>query len=166
MPKLGSFCNITKLAGFEHTKYIQNNATHNKVHDTDIPLFIGRTIQNGKINTNFEWFIPQHISEVLTRSKLVRKSLVLPYVGTVGDLAIFDFDYQCHLGSNVAKIELNEGCDYSEEYIYYFLKSPFGQKLLLKDIQGGIQKNITMQAIRNVEIPTITRREQLRITNT
>ena len=158
--KLGDISFITKLAGFEHTKYIQGNNTHEKISEDDVPLFIGKTVQNGKIDKNFDWYIPKELSNQLERSKLNKKCLVLPYVGSVGDLAIFDASYDAHLGSNIAKIELAENCGYSEEFIYYFLKSDYGQKILLRDIQGAIQKNITMKAIREVSLPDISIQEQ------
>ena len=156
---------ITKLAGFEHTKYIQGNCTHEKKNKSDKPLFIGKTVRNGTIDENFDWYISSNISEKLPRSQLNKKCIVLPYVGSVGDLAIFDGTYKAHLGSNIAKLELNDNCEFSEEFIYYYLKSPFGQKNLLKDIQGAVQKNITMDAIRNVEIPNIEKSKQTKIVN-
>ena len=161
--KLGDVSFITKLAGFEHTKYIQGNNTHEKISEDDVPLFIGKTVQNGKIDRNFDWYIPKQISDQLERSKLNKKCLVLPYVGSVGDLAIFDATYDAHLGSNIAKIELACNSGYSEEFIYYFLKSDYGQKVLLRDIQGAIQKNITMKAIRDVSLPDISIQEQDKI---
>lgn len=161
--KLGDVSFITKLAGFEHTKYIQGNNTHEKISEDDVPLFIGKTVQNGKIDRNFDWYIPKQISDQLERSKLNKKCLVLPYVGSVGDLAIFDATYDAHLGSNIAKIELACNSGYSEEFIYYFLKSDYGQKVLLRDIQGAIQKNITMKAIRDVSLPDISTQEQDKI---
>ena len=161
--KLGDVSFITKLAGFEHTKYIQGNNTHKKISEDDVPLFIGKTVQNGKIDRNFDWYIPKQISDQLERSKLNKKCLVLPYVGSVGDLAIFDSTYDAHLGSNIAKIELACNSGYSEEFIYYFLKSDYGQKVLLRDIQGAIQKNITMKAIRDVSLPDISIQEQDKI---
>lgn len=163
--KLGDISFITKLAGFEHTEYIQDSCSHTKVNEDDVPLFIGRTIRDGKIDTHFDWYIPLKLSQLLERSQLRKKCLVLPYVGTLGDLAIFDGHYAAHLGSNVAKIELNDNCGYSEEYIYYFLKSPYGQKLLLRYMQGGLQKNITMGAIRDVELPDLSVDDQKCITN-
>lgn len=165
MSKLNDIAYITKLAGFEHTKYIQGNCTHQKQNNDDKPLFIGKTVRNGAIDENFDWYIKSKISEELPRSQLNKKCIVLPYVGSVGDLAIFNAQYKAHLGSNIAKIELNEDCQFSEEFIYYYLKSPYGQKVLLKDIQGAIQKNITMDAIRNVEIPDIDEITQNKIVN-
>ena len=161
--KLGEIAFVTKLAGFEHTKYIQGNCVHNKIDDTYIPLFIGKTIRNGKIDKNFDWYISKDIAYQLSRSFLKKKCLVLPYVGSLGDLAIFDGTYEALLGSNVAKIELNADCGYIEEFVYYFLKSPYGQSVLLKDEQGGVQKNITMESIRNVVLPSIDISIQRRI---
>ena len=155
--------NITKLAGFEHTEYIQGNCSHSKIDENYIPLFIGKTVRNGNINTDFDWYIPLSLSEKLPRSQLRKKCIVLPYVGAVGDLAIYDGSYPAHLGSNIAKIENIDESKCLIEFLYYYLKSPIGQKKLLKDIQGCIQKNITMEAIRNVELPDISLEVQHKI---
>lgn len=160
---IGDIAFVTKLAGFEHTKYIQGNCIHEKKDDSFIPLFIGKTVRDGRIDKNFDWYIPKSIANQLPRSFLKRKCLVLPYVGTIGDLAVFDASYEALLGSNIAKIELNPNCGYSEEFIYYYLKSPRGQTVLLKDEQGGIQKNITMEAIRNVILPDVDEDNQKKI---
>lgn len=160
---IGDVAFVTKLAGFEHTKYIQGNCVHEKNDESLIPLFIGKTVRDGKIDKKFDWYIPKQIANQLPRSFLKRKCLVLPYVGTIGDLAVFDASYEALLGSNIAKIELNPDCGYSEEFIYYYLKSPRGQSVLLKDEQGGIQKNITMEAIRNVLLPIVDEIKQEKI---
>lgn len=160
---IGDIAFVTKLAGFEHTKYIQGNCIHERKDDSFIPLFIGKTVRDGRIDKNFDWYIPKSIADQLPRSFLKRKCLVLPYVGTIGDLAVFDASYDALLGSNIAKIELNPNCGYSEEFIYYYLKSPRGQTVLLKDEQGGIQKNITMEAIRNVLLPDVDEDNQKKI---
>ena len=160
---IGDIAFVTKLAGFEHTKYIQGNCTHERKDGSFIPLFIGKTVRDGRIDKNFDWYIPKSIADQLPRSFLKRKCLVLPYVGTIGDLAVFDASYDALLGSNIAKIELNPNCGYSEEFIYYYLKSPRGQTVLLKDEQGGIQKNITMEAIRNVLLPDVDENNQRKI---
>lgn len=163
--KLGDIAFVTKLAGFEHTKYIQGNCSHEKLNEDYIPLFIGKTIKDGAIDINFDWYIPKKIADNLVRSQLNKKCLVLPYVGSLGDLAIFDGSYYALLGSNVAKIELIDDSIFSEEYIYYFLKTPYGQSILLKDEQGGLQKNITMESIRNVMIPFVDKKIQNKVVN-
>lgn len=149
---LGKVSNITKLAGFEHTKYIQPNSTENRVNIDDVPMFIGLNIKNGRLTNDIKWYIPFKLSLTLKRSALTKKCLVLPYVGSVGDLAIFDSKERHHLASNVSKIELDDNSPFSIEYLYYYLKSPYGQRQLLYYIQGGVQKNITMDAIRKTSI--------------
>ena len=161
--KLGDIAFITKLAGFEHTKYIQGKCSHTKLDDSYIPLFIGKTIHEGKIDDNFDWYISKSISDQLPRSKLNKKCLIVPYVGSLGDIAIFPATYEAHLGSNVGKIELNPDSGYSETFLYYYLKSPIGQQYLLKEEQGGVQKNITMEAIRNVLLPDLDLSTQKKI---
>jgi type I restriction enzyme S subunit len=155
--KLGEVANITKLAGFEHTEYIQPNATSTKIQESDVPMYIGLNIKNGKLTNKIHWYIPKDLSIKLERSALTKKCIVLPYVGSVGDLAIYDHKDRHHLASNVAKIELQNEDKFTIEYLYYYLKSPYGQKQLLFYIQGGVQKNITMDAIRKTEIRVINK---------
>lgn len=148
--KIGNLAFVTKLAGFEHTKYIQFNATHEK---NDIPLIIGKNVKNGRMEYVFDWYISNEISSLLPRSALNKKCIVIPYVGSkLGDLAIFNNDFKCHLGSNVSKVELNNEDEILLEYLYYYLKSPYGQAQLFKGKQGSAQPNITMDAIRNTAL--------------
>ncbi len=151
--ELGSVSFITKLAGFEHTEYIKPNATTVKMNSDDVPMYIGMNIKNGRLTNEIYWYLPKKISMQLHRSALTKKCIVLPYVGSVGDVAVFDSSERHHLASNVAKIELADDAPFSTEYLYYFLKSPLGQRNLLFYIQGGVQKNITMDAIRKTIIP-------------
>ena len=96
---------------------------------------------------------------------MMTHSMLFPVNDLIASIAIFDASYEALLGSNVAKIELNQDCEFTEEFIYYFLKSPYGQSVLLKDEQGGIQKNITMESIRNVILPDISVSNQKKITD-
>ena len=154
---------ITKLAGFEYTKYIAPNLT-----DTGIPLFKGKNVQNGKLVLNFEGYIPERLSDELSRSQISKKCLLTPYVGTIGNIAIFDGDFKAHLGSNVGKIELINpvGLTYlSEEYVLNYLRSPAGYQQLTKHKKATAQESISIDAIRNVIIPIPPTNEQNRIIN-
>ena len=147
--KLGRHSYVTKLAGFEHSKYFQYNATH---EPNDIPLIQGKNIRGGKVIYAFDWYISNEISDALPRSVLNKKCIVLPYVGSkLGELAIFENDFKCHLASNVAKVELTDDL-LDLEYLYYYLKSSYGQSQLFKDKQGSAQPNITMLAIRETKV--------------
>ena len=151
---------VTKLAGFEYASDIKPNLA-----ESGIPLFKGKNVQNGRLVYEFESFIPESVSEKLTRSQLNRKCLLTPYVGTIGNIAIFEGDIQAHLGSNVGKIELYNYNDtyILEEYLLYFLRSKTGIKQLRKQIKSTAQESISIKAIRECLIPLPPLAEQERI---
>lgn len=152
---------VTKLAGFEYTKYIADNLV------TDgIPLFKGKNVQNGKLVFSFESYIPESISDKLPRSQIAKKCLLTPYVGTIGNIAIFDGSFKAHLGSNVGKIELLNSDTKTfvlEEYVLWYLKSTYGYAELTKHKKATAQESISIDAIRNVIIAIPPIEEQYRI---
>lgn len=148
--KLNDISFVTKLAGFEYTKNIAPNLVLEGV-----PLFKGKNIQNGEIIYQFEGFIPKEISESLPRSRVTKKCLLTPYVGTIGNIALHKKEGNYHLGSNVGKIEFfNEKKRLiSEEYILYYLRSSYGFEQLTKHKKSTAQESISIEAIRDVDIP-------------
>ena len=158
--KLNEIAFVTKLAGFEYTKYIAENLV-----SKGIPLFKGKNVQNGNLIYDFENYIPENLSDELYRSQLNKKCLLTPYVGTIGNIAIFDGRYKCHLGSNVGKIELfnNFQKNILEEYVLYYLRSAIGLSELKKHKKATAQESISIEAIRDVIIALPPLAEQQRI---
>ena len=152
---------VTKLAGFEYTKYIADNLV-----PTGIPLFKGKNVQNGKLVLSFESYIPESVSDELPRSQITKKCLLTPYVGTIGNIAVFDGSFKAHLGSNVGKIELLNSDTQTfilEEYVLWYLKSTYGYAELTKYKKATAQESISIDAIRNVVIAIPPLEEQRRI---
>lgn len=151
---------VTKLAGFEYTEYVAPNLV-----PSGIPLFKGKNVQNGHVVLEFESFIPESVADELPRSQIRKKCLLTPYVGTIGNIAIFDGSFRAHLGSNVGKIELIGGnVQYVlEEYVLYYLRSVIGYLELTKFKKATAQESISIEAIRNVIIPLPPLAEQKRI---
>ena len=151
---------VTKLAGFEYSSTIAENLT-----TTGIPLFKGKNVQNGKLVLKFESYIPEKVSDELPRSQILKRCLLTPYVGTIGNIAIFDGSFKAHLGSNVGKIELLNGEEQFvlEEYVLYYLRSDIGYRELTKFKKATAQESISIDAIRNVVIAIPPLAEQKRI---
>lgn len=163
--KLSSHVFVTKLAGFEHTKYIQGNQTHEKINQDDVPLVQGKNIRNGIFVNNHEWYIPKEISDYLVRSKLDKPCILIPYVGSnLGEIGIFYHEYDCHMASNIAKVELIDD-HFDLEYLKYYLQSDIGQAYLFQAKQGSAQPNITMESIRETFILDIDLKIQKQISN-
>ena len=148
---------MTKLAGFEYTKNIAPN-----LQTSGVPLFKGKNVQNGNLIYNFENYISESLSNELIRSQINKKCLLTPYVGTIGNIAIFPGDFKAHLGSNVGKIEIIKSL-VLEEYVMYFFRSDAGYKELTKYKKATAQESISIEAIRNAFIPIPPLAEQHRI---
>ena len=151
---------VTKLAGFEYTKNIFPN-----LQVDGIPLFKGKNVQNGHLVYDFDGYIPEEISDSLPRSQIVNRCLLTPYVGTIGNIAIFNGEFKAHLGSNVGKIEIfnRTKLHIMEEYVLYYLRCKTGYKELTKYKKATAQESISIEAIRNVIIPIPPLAEQKRI---
>ena len=163
---LDSHVFVTKLAGFEHSEFIQNNETQEKINDDDIPLVQGKNIRNGRFVERYDYYIKKEISNKLIRSKLTRDCILVPYVGSnLGEVGVFYHKYDCHLASNIAKIELIDDV-FDLEFLKYYLQSPLGQSFLFQAKQGSAQPNITMEAIRKTNVAKYDYDTQLKIAKT
>ena len=90
--RLGDVSFVTKLAGFEYTKNIFPNLS-----TSGIPLFKGKNIKSGMLDLNFESYIPENISDNLPRSQVNKRCLLIPYVGTIGNVAIFEGNFNLYI---------------------------------------------------------------------
>lgn len=154
---------VTKLAGFEHSEYIQPNATKIPMNTKDIPMVQGKNIRGGEFVEKYDWYIKKEISDSLPRSILNKRCILIPYVGSnLGEVGIFPNKYVCHLASNIAKVELNSD-KYLLEYMKYYMQSPIGQSYLFQAKQGSSQPNITMESIRKTKIIKKSIDEQIKI---
>ena len=156
--KMEDIAFVTKLAGFEYTKYIAPN-----LQKEGVPLFKGKNIQNSNIIYTFEGFIPEYVSDMLQRSQITKKCILTPYVGSIGNIGIHNKIGKYHLGSNVGKIELLYSNVTTEEFIVLYLRSSFGYSELTKHKKATAQESISIEAIRDIYIPLPPIDEQERI---
>ncbi len=161
--KINDIAFVTKLAGFEYTKYIADN-----LQSSGVPLFKGKNVQDGHIVYEFEGYIPESLSDELYRSQISKKCLLTPYVGTIGNIGLHNKDGKFHLGSNVGKIEIfnpnNQIC-IMEEYLHLYLLSSYGYGELTKHKKATAQESISIEAIRDVYVVVPPLKEQIKIVN-
>ena len=159
--KLGSIAFVTKLAGFEYTKYINLEETG------DIPAIRAQNVRKGYLDESNLLYISKETSEFLQRSALTKKSVLVTFIGAgIGDVCVFDKETRYHLAPNVAKVEpfnsdKNEYIDV--KYILYYLLSHFGQHEIFKDMKATAQPSLSMETIRDITIPIPTIGEQKEI---
>lgn len=160
--KVGEIAFVTKLAGFEYTKYIQ-------LHDEgEIPVIRAQNVRKGYLDTTNLLYIDQKTSGQLQRSALAKACILITFIGAgIGDVCLFEEPKRFHLAPNVAKVELF--CSKSEEillrYVLYYLLSPFGQHEIFKNMKATAQPSLSMETIRDIIIPIPDTKEQETIVN-
>ena len=155
--KLGEISFVTKLAGFEYTKYIKLEESG------DIPVVRAQNVRKGYLDTTNLLYIDRQTSENLSRSALDKPSLLITFIGAgIGDVCVFDKPQRFHLAPNVAKVE--PYCDKNGainiKFLLYYLLSPAGQKEIFKSMKAVAQPSLSMETIRDIVIPFTTKEEQ------
>lgn len=152
--KIGEIASVTKLAGFEFTKYIQY-----KEHG-DIIMLRGLNCKQGKLILDDVKWIDRETSDLLPRSKLYYGDILMTYAGTIGDVAMVDKNDKYHLAPNVAKVSINNKKAYNPIFLMYLFL--YSNDYIMRFASQVAQASINMEKIRNFEyyFPDITFQNQ------
>ena len=143
--KLGEIADITKLAGFEFTKYIVYSDKGN------IIALRGLNIKDGDLNLEDVKYIDSSDFTKLKRSKLFRNDILFTYVGTIGEVARIQEDDKYYLAPNVSRIRIKNRL-LSEFLMYYMDRDLFYQKIIFPLIATSSQPALSMANIREFNI--------------
>ncbi len=142
---LGEVADITKLAGFEFTKYITY------LDYGEIIALRALNLRNGSLNLSDVKYISKDVSESLPRSKLYKNDILLTYTGNgYGDCAIVEENDKYHLAPNIAKISPKKINPY---FLFEFINSKYFKKQMRNFIGGSSQPTIPMKTLRILEVP-------------
>ena len=155
--KIGDVATVTKLAGFEFTKFVRYSNAGN------IIALRGLNIKNGTIDLSDVKYIDNSDLSKLNRSKLHIGDMLFTYVGTIGQVAIIDKEDKYYLAPNVALIRSTYKNILPEYMKYYFQSNQFWQTQINRLLQSSSMKNIPMEKIRKFELPIPPLEEQKRI---
>lgn len=155
--KLGDIADITKLAGFEFTKYIKYNNTG------EIIALRALNLRNGRLDLTDIKRIDRSVSEGLERSKLYANDILLTYTGNgYGDCAIIEENDKYHLAPNICKLTPNKE-KVDPYYLYSVIRNPSFRILMSNYVTGSGQPTIPMKTIRVLEIECPSMENQKRI---
>lgn len=149
--ELGTVATVTKLAGYEFTKYVTYS---------DKGKFValrGLNVKNGKLDLGDVKYIDNSDLSKLNRSKLCNGDMLFTYVGTIGQVAVINENNKYYLAPNVALIRVNKELVNPEYMRYFFQTSVFRETQINRLLQSSSMKNIPMEKIRKfiLQIPTI-----------
>jgi putative type I restriction enzyme hindVIIP specificity protein len=156
---LGEIAEVTKLAGFEFTKYIKYD------DDGEIIALRALNLRNGELDLSDIRRISRKVSEGLTRSKIYKDDIVLTYTGNgYGDCAIIEESDKYHLAPNICKIASNRD-EISPYYLYCYIRSNAFYNQMSSNMTGSGQPTIPMKTIRLLKIPVPDMSAQIKIAN-
>jgi len=148
---------VTKLAGFEYTKYF-TNALPGKVK-----VIRAGNVRNHGLDLSNAMTITEEISDALPRSQLSPGDVVMTFIGAkIGDATYIRSGYpRLHLGPNVAK--LTPRSQISHLYLVKVLQSPILYHQIEEITKSTAQPSLSMKTIRTLELPVPASNEQHRI---
>ena len=152
---LGECSNVTKLAGFEFTEYMEY------IDDGEIIALRALNLKNGKLNLEDIKKIDKKVSESLTRSKLYINDVLFSYVGTVGEVALIEENDKFHLAPNVAKLTFNESI--VPKFALQYLMSSNMRNEINRYVTTTSQPALSMENIRKLKIIVPKKEEQEKI---
>lgn len=140
---IGDIASVTKLAGFEFTKYITYQESG------EIIMLRGLNCKRGKLILDDIKWIDKETSDLLPRSKLNKGDILMTYAGTIGDVALVDENDRYHLAPNVGKITLNDPSKYDPVFmIHLFI---YTNDYIMTFASQSSQASISMGKIRKFE---------------
>ena len=144
---LGEVAEVTKLAGFEFTKYISY------VDDGEIIALRALNLRNGILDLTNVKKIKKSVSDKLIRSKLFANDILLTYTGNgYGDCALVSENDKYHLAPNICKISPNTNI-VVPYYLYSYIRSKAFKIKLDNSISGSAQPTIPMKTLRILKVP-------------
>lgn len=136
---------VTKLAGFEYTKYI-------KYQDSgDVIMVRGLNVKDKKLKLDDVYYIDSEVSDKLPRSQLKENDIVMTYVGiNIGDVALVDAKNKYHLAPNVAKISPYDINETNPVFFVYLLA--FNKENFAGNATNTAKQALNMEKIRKLQI--------------
>lgn len=154
--KLGEIADVTKLAGFEFTKYISY------LNEGRIIALRGLNVKNGQLILDEVKYIDHSDFTKLTRSKLYKDDILFTYVGTVGELAVVPENDKYYLAPNVARIRLFSNIN--PQFISQMMNNNmFYNKVIYPLIATSSQPALSMENLRKFTLNLPLLEEQQKI---
>ena len=103
-------------------------------------------------------YISQFDAEKLSKYKVGLNDLLISRTGTLGDAVLIDKDLKDSIfGSYFIRIKFNKKIEekLNLEYLTFFINSTVGKEQSSSLSSGGVQTNLTIQAIENMKVPVI-----------
>lgn len=156
--KLGDLCRIASSKRIFESEYV----------DQGIPFIRGQEISDGSIldpKASFECYISQDRYEEIKEKygKPSKGDILITAVGTIGNLCYLDKDIDFYFkdGNVIWFSEIIPSCE--GKFLFHFMKSSFFKNQLKYFMIGAVQKALTIDMLKKVDVPLPPLPEQKKI---
>ena len=153
---LSDISDVTKLAGFEFTEYVQYSDNGQMI------ALRGLNVKNNSLVLDDIKYIDGSDFSKLNRSKLYKNDILLTYVGTVGDLAVVPENDKYYLAPNVARIRFGE-LIYPKYASQLMGSKRFYIRIITPLIATSSQPALSMENVRKFKLDIPKFDEQIKI---
>ena len=133
---------------------IRNSHPYIRIRD------IGKT-KNIELDSTYE-YVDDDTQKTIARYIVQEGDILISIVGTIGLVGIVGKSLDsANLTENCVKLTNLRGVE--KDFLFYFLKSEYGQNEINKGIVGAVQAKLPIKNIENIKIPIPSLEEQRRI---
>ena len=126
-----------------------------------VPLITSKNIKNGGISLDdVKYISPIDAEKINKRSKVDKNDIILSMIGTVGEVALIRSEPSFCI-KNVALFKPSQ--EILPEFLLYYFQSPTFKGFIRSQLDGGIQKFLSLGSLRDLNIPVPQKREQEKI---
>lgn len=143
------------LSDFSANGSYENIAKNFALLDGKDFAYMVRTTDLEKSNyTNNVKYISEHSYHFLGKSKLFGGELLINKIGSPGRVYMMpNLGMPVSLGMNLFMLRISTNSGFKESYIWAFLNSEFGQKIIQRKVNGTVPLTIDKEAIKTLYIP-------------
>lgn len=150
--KLGTLCSlITKQTGFDYTNHIKARLLMEPAENA-VPYIQTKFFAGKNFNYQTDYYVPMDIVEQFPKITLDEKCILFSIVGaSIGNVGLFPGERKCFLGGAICVAKVLP--QYDVDYVYNCVESHNVQHQIRRKTKGAGQATITVEDIREFEIP-------------
>ena len=123
--------------------------------DNGIPFIRAVDIINSQVQTDNFIYIKSNVHNgILKRTRLKKGDVLFSIAGTVGRCGIFDYDFEANINQALAILRFDETI-IKHLYLIFFFNSYIGQLIIEQYSRQGVQTNLNLDELSNLEIPIL-----------
>jgi len=123
--------------------------------ENGVPFIRAVDLKDGRVETSSFIYIKKNIHEVtLKKTQLKKNDVLFSIAGTVGRCAIFDHAFQANINQAVSILRFDEQ-EVRRLYLIMFFNSEIGKIYVTKYARQGVQTNLNLSEVSELEIPIL-----------